>query len=85
MCYIIAKRFKKSGCIALKAKRGKELADFATNLQKKLGYDIQIVAITRPTAYGEYELIILLIVLKNLVNKQVYYSITSNLRIAFLM
>ena len=55
MCYIIAKRFKKSGCIALKAKRGKELADFATNLQKKLGYDIQIVAITRPTAYGEYE------------------------------
>ena len=55
MRYIIAKRFKKSGCIALKAKRGKELADFATNLQKKLGYDIQIVAITRPTAYGEYE------------------------------
>ena len=55
MCYLIAKRFKKSGCIALKAKRGKELADFTTNLQKKLGYDIQIVAITRPTAYGEYE------------------------------
>ena len=54
MCYLIAKRFKKSGCIALKAKRGKELADFTTNLQKKLGYDIQIVAITRPTAYGEY-------------------------------
>ena len=54
MCYLIAKIFKKSGCIALKAKRGKELADFATNLQKKLGYDIQIVAITRPTAYGEY-------------------------------
>ena len=79
------KRFKKSGCIALKAKRGKELADFATNLQKKLGYDIQIVAITRPTAYGEYEPYHLLIVLKNLVKKQVYYSITSNLRIAFLM
>ena len=28
MCYIIAKRFKKSGCIALKAKRGKELAAY---------------------------------------------------------
>lgn len=41
--------------VALKAKRGKELADFATDLQKKLGYDIQIVAITRPTVYGEYE------------------------------
>ena len=55
MCYIIAKRFKKLGCIALKAKRGKELANFTTNLQKKLGYDIQIVANTRPTAYVEYE------------------------------
>lgn len=55
MCYIIAKRFKKSGCVALKARRGKELADFASNLQEKLGYDIQIVAITRPAAYGEYE------------------------------
>ena len=85
MCYIIAKRFKKSGCIALKAKRGKELADFTTNLQKKLGYDIQIVAITRPTAYGEYEPYHFVNSLKNLVKKQVYYSITSNLRIAFLM
>lgn len=55
MCYIVAKRFKKSGCVALKAKRGKELADFASELQEKLGDDIQIVAITRPTAYGEYE------------------------------
>lgn len=55
MCYIVAKKFKKSGCVALKAKRGKELADFASELQEKLGYDIQIVAITRPTAYGEYE------------------------------
>ena len=57
MCYIIAKRFKKSGCVALKAKRGKELADFATDLQKKLGYDIQIVAITRPTAYEPYKFV----------------------------
>lgn len=55
MCYIVAKRFKKSGCIALKAKRGRELADYASELQEKLGDDIQIVAITRPTAYGEYE------------------------------
>lgn len=55
MCYIIAKRFKQSGCIALKAKRGEELAEFASNLQEELDDDIQIVAITRPTAYGEYE------------------------------
>lgn len=55
MCYIIAKRFKQSGCIALQARRGKELAEFASNLQEELDDDIQIVAITRPTAYGEYE------------------------------
>lgn len=68
MCYLIAKRFKKSGCIALKAKRGKELTDFTTNLQKKLGYDIQIITISRPTAlWNEYEcLIILLIVFEEI-------------------
>lgn len=48
MCYIIAKRFKQSGCIALQARRGKELAEFASNLQEELDDDIQIVAITRP-------------------------------------
>ena len=53
--YLVAKRFKKSGCIAFKTKRGQELAEFASNLQDELGDNIQIVAITRPTAYGEYE------------------------------
>ena len=55
MCYLIAKRFKQSGCIALQTEREKELAQFASAIQKKLGYDIQIVTISRPTAYGEYE------------------------------
>ena len=74
MCYIIAKKFKKSGCVALRAKRGKELAEFASNLQEKLGYDIQIIAITRPTAYGNMNHITLWIVLKNLVMKQADYK-----------
>lgn len=55
MCYLIAKRFKKSGCIALQTEPGEEMADFADALQEKLGYDIQIITISRPTAYGEYE------------------------------
>lgn len=55
MCYLIAKRVNKSGCIALKTKFGKELADFADSLQEKLGYDIQIITISRPSAYKEYE------------------------------
>ena len=54
-CYLIAKRFKKSGCIALKTEAGKEMADFADALQEELGYDIQIITISRPTAYREYE------------------------------
>lgn len=55
MCYLIAKRFNESGSIALKAARGKELAYFADELQEKVGYDIELVTITRPSAYGEYE------------------------------
>lgn len=55
MCYLIAKKFNQSGSIALKTTRGKELASFADELQEKLGYDIQLVTITRPSAYGEYE------------------------------
>lgn len=52
MCYLIV---KKSGCIAFKTKFGKELADFSNKLECELNADIQIVTITRPTAYGEYE------------------------------
>ena len=55
MCYLIAKRFKKSGCVALHTEAGEEMAQFADALQEKLGYDIQIITISRPTAYGEYE------------------------------
>ena len=55
MCYLIAKRFKKSACVALQTEAGEEMAQFADALQEKLGYDIQIITISRPTAYGEYE------------------------------
>ena len=55
MCYLIAKKFKESGSIALKTKRGEELAYFADELQDEIGYDIQLVTITRPSACGEYE------------------------------
>lgn|GEM_PF-6905163 len=32
MCYLIAKRFKKSGYIALQTETGKEMAQFAKDL-----------------------------------------------------
>ncbi len=56
MCYLIAKKFEDKGCIAVKTKHGKELAEFASSLEKKVdGAGIQIVTISRPSAYGEYE------------------------------
>ncbi len=55
MCYLIAKRMNKSGCIALQTEPGEEMAQFADRIQERLGYDIEIITISRPTAYREYE------------------------------
>ena len=55
MCYLIAKRINKTGCIALQTEPGEEMAKFANRIQERLGYDIEIITISRPTAYGEYE------------------------------
>lgn len=56
MCYLIAKKFDKRGCIAVKTKHGKALADFTEKLQNQIGMNgVQLVTISRPSAYGEYE------------------------------
>lgn len=56
MCYLVAKKFDKKGCIAVKTKHGKALADFTEKLQKQIGKNgVQLVTISRPSAYGEYE------------------------------
>ncbi len=56
MCYLIAKEFDKKGCIAVKTRHGKALADFTEKLQKQIGENgVQLVTISRPSAYGEYE------------------------------
>lgn len=56
MCYLIAKKFGDLGCVALQAEHGPHLVDFETKLMKSIGYDkIQLVVISRPSAYGEYE------------------------------
>ena len=54
-CYIIAKDINKRGCVALKTKIGQELADLNEELNRIVTKrSIQIVVISRPTAYGEY-------------------------------
>ena len=56
MCYLIAKRFGDLGCVALQTEHGPHLVDFETKLMKSIGCKkIQLVVISRPSAYGEYE------------------------------
>lgn len=56
MCYLVAKKFDEMGCVAMKTKHGKALADYAENLQQIIGHNgVQLITISRPSAYGEYE------------------------------
>lgn len=56
MCYLIAKKFNEAGCIALKAEHGIELANFKSKLYHLTRKEVvQLVTISRPSAYGEYE------------------------------
>lgn len=56
MCYLIAKKFNDVGCIALQTVHGRHLADFKRTLITEIGTEeVQLVTISRPSAYGEYE------------------------------
>ncbi len=55
MCYVVAKDINKQGCVAIKQRLGKELSAFTKELNELAPRrGIQIVTISRPTAYGEY-------------------------------
>ena len=55
MCYLIAKDRDAHGCFALKTTHGKHLVELKRKLNKAVGYKgVQLVTISRPTAYGEY-------------------------------
>lgn len=56
MCYLIAKDFDKQGCMAVKTRHGKELSQTVNELNAIVeNKGIQLVTISRPSAYGEYE------------------------------
>lgn len=56
MCYLIAKKIDEIGSIAFKTTHGKQLSEFKRQIERKIGYNkIQLVTISRPSAYGEYE------------------------------
>ncbi len=55
MCYVLAKDINRQGCVAFQTRLGKELSALIqelNDLAPRRG--IQIVTISRPTAYGEY-------------------------------
>ena len=55
MSYILAKDVNKHGCVALEASLGEDLVKLSNELdQMVFGKGIQIVVISRPTAFGEY-------------------------------
>lgn len=56
VCYLIAKKINDIGCLALQTAHGKHLVDFKRKLIAEIGTDkVQLVTISRPSAYGEYE------------------------------
>lgn len=55
MCYLVAKDRNAHGCLAFKTTHGKHLVELKRDLNKAVGYKgVQLVTISRPTAYGEY-------------------------------
>ena len=56
MCYLVAKNIDDVGCVALRTTHGKHLAEFKRMIEEKFGYEkLQLITISRPSAYGEYE------------------------------
>ncbi|MCD7872799.1 MAG: hypothetical protein LUG21_05815 [Clostridiales bacterium] len=55
MSYLIAKKFKTAGCIAIKTNLGKDLLNYVNNLEECLDDDIEVVVISNPDIFGEYK------------------------------
>ena len=56
MCYLVAKHIDREGCLALRTSHGKHLTALKKRIEMQVGYEkIQLVIISRPAAYGEYE------------------------------
>ena len=55
MCYLIARRTDAMGCVAFRTEAGKKMAKFARKLQEVVGVEVEIITISRPSAFGEYE------------------------------
>lgn len=56
MCYLVAKDVNAVGCVALQTTHGEHLVNFKKKLIQVIGTErIQLITISQPSAYGEYE------------------------------
>ena len=56
MCYLVAKNVNSIGSLALQTSHGQHLVNFKKKIIAEVDFDkIQLVTISRPSAYGEYE------------------------------
>ena len=56
MCYLVAKKVNSIGSLALQTSHGQHLVNFKKKIIAEVDFDkIQLVTISRPSAYGEYE------------------------------
>lgn len=56
MCYLIARKEGTEGCIALHTSHGKQLSTFKKEISVHKGCEeIELITISRPSAYVEYE------------------------------
>lgn len=56
MCYLVAKKFSDTGCIAVQTESCKALANLVSYLGlKTLDRGVQILTISNPDVYGEYK------------------------------
>lgn len=55
MCYLVAKNKNAHGCYAIKTRHGSHLVEMKRRMNQQVAAKgIQLVTISRPTAYGEY-------------------------------
>lgn len=55
MCFIVARNADKTGCIAMRTQHGPELVNLKRRIISQKGYSkIQLMTISRPSAYEEY-------------------------------
>lgn len=55
MCFVVAKHADKPGSVAIQMRHGEHPVAFKKGITERVGFpELQLVTISRPSAYGEY-------------------------------